>query len=111
MPKAERSFIEPMKLRGYLLSQTHTDGRHKAKMFKNIGVEATMFQELEDELLRVGRENDVIEIEETPRGPKYVVHGVLTAPDGRQSLVKTVWIIDKGSDRPRLVTAWPLEDT
>ena len=111
MPGSDKAFIEPLKLRGYLLSETHRRGRHKANLFRSIGFEAAMFLELEHELLRVAREDDVVEIDETPWGPKYVVHGMVTAPDGRRSLVKTVWIIDNDDGAPRLVSARPLEDT
>ena len=110
MPNAEHVFIEQVKLRDYLLSEAHEDGRHKAKMFNSVGFLGGMFRELEAELLRVGRENDVVEVEEVVWGTKYVVHGLVTAPDERRALVKSVWIIDKGNDAPRLVTARPLED-
>ena len=110
MPGSEKAFIDRLKMRGYLLSETHRRGRHKANLFRSIGFEAPMFQELERELLRVAREDDVVEIEESPWGPMYVVHGMVTAPDGRRSLVKTVWIIDNDDGAPRLVSAMPLED-
>ena len=42
-------------------------------------------------------------------GTRYAVDGPLETPDGRNPLVRTVWIVDKGSARPRLITAHPLE--
>jgi hypothetical protein len=41
---------------------------------------------------------------------KYVVDGPLTSPTGKQAVVRTVWIIDRGEDVPRLVTAYPHQE-
>ena len=37
----------------------------------------------------------------------FTRYGDLEAPDGRRPLVRTVWILAKGSAEPRLVTAYP----
>jgi hypothetical protein len=42
-------------------------------------------------------------------GQKYIVDGILRAPDGLTALVRTVWIVDIGGDTPRFVTAYPRE--
>lgn len=33
--------------------------------------------------------------------------GTIVAPDGRQAVIRTVWIVEPGVDRPRFVTAYP----
>jgi len=43
-------------------------------------------------------------------GQKYVVDGPITTPAGRMPIVRTVWIIDKGGDSPRFVTAYPHQE-
>jgi hypothetical protein len=42
-------------------------------------------------------------------GEKYVVDGWLAAQtqESRRWSVRTVWIVDRGGDAPRLVTAYP----
>lgn len=40
-------------------------------------------------------------------GDKYVIDGTLTSTGGRIGLVRTVWIIDRGTTTPRFVTAYP----
>lgn len=45
-----------------------------------------------------------------PSGSKYVVEGRIEGPSGRSAMVLSVWIIDHGSDAPRLVTAYPSEE-
>lgn len=49
--------------------------------------------------------------EETPFGRRYFVEGPLTPPDGRDPLVRSVWLIETRADTPRLVTAYPLRRT
>jgi hypothetical protein len=41
-------------------------------------------------------------------GQKYIVDGALVAPTGQLPLIRTVWVVDTGTDRPRLVTAYPM---
>ncbi|MGZ8386029.1 MAG: DUF6883 domain-containing protein [Nitrospira sp.] len=33
----------------------------------------------------------------------------LVTPQGQLPLIRTVWVVDTGTDRPRLVTAYPLD--
>ena len=46
---------------------------------------------------------------ESAHGEKYVVDGQIETPSGRMQKVRTIWIIDRGLDTPRLVTAYPHE--
>ena len=41
---------------------------------------------------------------------RYAIDGPLESPDGRNPLVRTVWMLEKGSTAPRLITAYPLEE-
>ena len=54
------------------------------------------------------RENEVVEVEETRHGRRYIVDGPLTAPDGTSLNIRTAWYINPGGDAPRFVTAHPL---
>jgi hypothetical protein len=38
-------------------------------------------------------------------GDKYIIEGPLQTPDGRNPKVRAVWIVNVGTDVPRLVTA------
>ena len=46
----------------------------------------------------------------SPHGEKYILDGQMESPSERNPLVRTIWIMDAGQDRPRLVTAYPRED-
>jgi hypothetical protein len=48
---------------------------------------------------------------ETGFGPRYVVEGELDTPVGRGPRVRSVWQFDSGTIAPRLITAYPLEDS
>ncbi|MFA5822749.1 MAG: DUF6883 domain-containing protein [Thermodesulfovibrionales bacterium] len=50
---------------------------------------------------------DVIEAISSLHGVKYIIDGLLTTPIGGSVKMRTVWIIDKGQERPRFVTAYP----
>ena len=64
---------------------------------------------LADALRRHAAERKVAAVEESPFGTRYVVEGIMEAPDGRSPAVRSVWFIETGEDVARLVTAYPLE--
>ena len=41
-------------------------------------------------------------------GTKYVIDGSIETPSGNVVKVRTIWIIEKGQDRPRFVTVYPI---
>ena len=51
-----------------------------------------------------------MDLVESPHGIKYIVIGRIETPSGQSPGVRTVWIVDKGNDKPRLVTAYPGEE-
>jgi hypothetical protein len=63
-------------------------------------------------LRSVAATGETIERVESPYGEKYVVEGLLESQTeaNRGRIVRTVWIIERGLDAPRLVTAYPRED-
>ena len=53
---------------------------------------------------------DVASQAESPHGRKYVIVGRIESPVGKPVAVKTIWIVDKGLDAARLVTAYPRKE-
>jgi hypothetical protein len=47
----------------------------------------------------------VVKSMETTHGHKYILDGRIEAPGGKTAQVRTVWIVDRGLARPRLITA------
>lgn len=108
LPNARQARVQREKITGYLLAENPESGRGKPGFFARFGFNAENWRELADALKAVAAEYDVVEILETSFGMKYVIDGQIETPDGRDPYVKTVWQIDWGSDRPRLISAYPL---
>lgn len=95
------------KLHEYLLSEVHPIGRTNALFLKNLGYDNTNAGTLERDLLNLARAGDLTDSVPSDYGTKYVITGVLSAPNGENAVLKTVWIIDRRESRPRFVTAYP----
>jgi hypothetical protein len=109
LPNYENAVIFETKIRGYLLSTKHRDGRSKAEFFTRLGFSSDAWEDLVKALLRHAAENEVAKIEDSPFGTRYVIEGVLLAPDRRGAVVRSVWFIERGEQIPRFVTAYPLQ--
>ncbi len=108
LPNGENAVVPRAKLVDYLLSPTHPVGRHKATVFRRFGFGEQEADALEDGLLQLARSGDISETVGSAHGVKYVLYGPVRAPDGAVVRVRTVWIVEAGDDRPRLVTALPV---
>lgn len=108
LPNWENAYIQPAKLTGYLLSETHSVGSSKARLLRNVGFNETNVDMLEQRLLAIARSEDIKEVVSSPHGTKYIIEGQLETPTGSSVQLRTVWIIDTGQDHPRFVTAYPL---
>ena len=104
----EQAYIPVAKLLDYLLSETHPVGKSKAKYFRSLGFNETNIGLLKQGLLSIARSEEVKEVLSSDNGIKYVIDGTLKAPTGIMIVIRTVWIIDKGLERPRFVTAYPV---
>jgi hypothetical protein len=104
----QKAITPEMKIRGYLLSASHPYGRYKAAFFRRFGFRAKDWELMDSALRAHAEQYEVVRVEDTEFGSRYIVEGPLRAPDGRAPIVRVVWFIEKGDDRPRLVTVYPL---
>ena len=81
----------------------------KALFFFSLDFNRDRWQALANALQKLAIESSVIKTLETAHGTKYVLDGTIETPGGGTALVRTIWILDKKRDRPRLVTAYPRE--
>lgn len=107
LPNAEASFADASKLTDYLLSNSHPEGKAKAKFFTAFGFCVEAADQMKDALLKHGRTRPVIQQTESKHGVKYVVECGIETPDDRNPCIRTVWIVEVGQTSPRLVTAYP----
>jgi hypothetical protein len=111
IPNYQNAVISEGKLAGYLLSASHAYGRHKAAFFNRFGFSVDAWEILAQALREHASEHEVLAIEDSPFGRRYIVDGALAAPDGRRPRVRVIWFIETSEDVPHLVTAYPLEKT
>jgi hypothetical protein len=107
LPNGRQAYIPPEKLHAYLLSETHAIGKAKAAFFRALGFNETNISLLERGLLTLAYSAPVQDTVSSPHGIKYVLEGVLEAPNGTVPRIRTVWILETGETRPRFVTAYP----
>jgi hypothetical protein len=103
----EQAIVDPRKISDYLLSLTHPEGRTKARFFCSHGFAPERPEELASALLLHARENSVRLSRRNIFGNIHTVQGPLRTPDGRNPVIDSVWIIEFGTELPRLITAYP----
>jgi hypothetical protein len=106
----ENAVIEPAKLRDYLLSLDHPDGRAKARYLALLGYTRERWEQLARDLRQQILPLDARLMGESRWGMKYEILGVLRGPNGRAAAVRSIWIVLHGETRPRLVTLVPWEE-
>ena len=108
LPGAEYAVVDIAKLRDYCLSPFHPRGRHKARIFAGVfGLMQTDAEFLRKELIRAALVADAIESETDEYGKRYIVDFELAWND-RRGAVRSVWIIRRGEEFPRLTTCYVL---
>jgi hypothetical protein len=109
---AHIAIVEKSKVVDYLLRSTHPANSGKARFFESLGFVVENVESLLTALRDQAHSGMVVTASESVHGEKYVVEGSMLAQTGSTSSrkVRTVWIIDRGSDVPRLVTAYPAKE-
>jgi hypothetical protein len=108
LPNKEKAYIPLSKLKDYLLSETHSVGKSKAKLLRSLGFNKMNVNLLKESLMAIAHSGDVKEAISSPHGVKYIIDGLLQTQAGGSIKMRTVWIIDKGHERARFVTAYPV---
>ena len=106
VPNADEAVIDPRKLTDYLLAHSHPLGRSKARFFESLGFAAARADLLESALRELAKQPDGIMTQDTGFGTKYIADGSLRGPTA-SARVRTVWIVERGTEIPRFVTAYP----
>ena len=107
LPNAHLALVEREKIVDYLLNAAHPDNAGKAPFFFALGFSRDDWQPLAVALARLAEATEVLKSMESPHGRKYILDGRIETPSGQTPVVRTIWIVDRGADRPRLVTAYP----
>ena len=80
LPDAGQARVERNKVTGYLLSQSHPDGRYKAEFFMRFGFRSEEWRILAEALRAVGVANPVVAVVKSAHGVRYTVDGLMQTP-------------------------------
>lgn len=108
LPNLNNIRIDKKKVVEYLLNASHPDGYGKAMFFQHCGFTITEWKVLRNALREHAQVSQVTDEVLSRHGIRYVVEGPIETPTGKQYTIRTIWIIEKERETPRLVTAIPL---
>ncbi len=106
LPNGKYALVDLAKLTEYSLNPEHESGGHKARVFRAaLGVTLDDAGWLRAQVIKIATECDVMTSKPSPFGQKYVIDADLTFHE-RSAIVRTAWIIENGTDFPRLVKCY-----
>jgi hypothetical protein len=107
LPNSDHSVVDNDKIDKYLLSDVHTDGKHKAAFFKRFGFSNGEPEIIVTSLKEHAIDRDVVGTEDNAQGKKYELVCEFKTPDFRNPCIRSIWIIKHNETFPRFVTAYP----
>lgn len=106
LPFRDRLRVDQAKIVDYLLSVAN--GRGKAAFFLELGFRIENWEVMADALMKHARTHPVSAMVASRWGARYSVDGIVESPSRRGARVRTVWIVETGSEQTRLITAHPV---
>jgi hypothetical protein len=107
LPNAQNAAVSREKIVDYLLNPAHPDNGGKAEFFTQLDFRREQWEILATAFKNLVSIEEVTSAAESPHGKKYVIVGRIQSPSGKTPVVQTIWIVDKGLNTARLVTAYP----
>jgi hypothetical protein len=108
LPYAENAVVDIRKLRDYCLNPEHKVGKDKARLFSSaLGMTADNAEELRQVLLKIVKNHEVKLGRQDEHGQRYTLDFEISWHN-RKATLRSGWIIETGSEIPRLTTCYPL---
>jgi hypothetical protein len=108
LPNAARAVVSIAKLLDYSLNPHHEAGKHKARVFKSaLGITMDDAEWLRERILAAVQTDEAVAHPASAFGVHFVVD-ILIEREERKALVRTAWIIEYGTDFPRLTSCYML---
>lgn len=105
---ASRPVIDTRKIADYCLSDQHDDGKHKARLFREIlAITQENAQLLIDALTKAAADVEAEEGKGDCYGQRWVIDFEMQRPAGTAT-VRSAWMVLAGESVPRLVTCYIL---
>ena len=111
LPNRDNLLIAPEKLTHYLLHREREKGNDKAIFFTKHGFSREDWPAFARVLRQHAIEHPVKRRERRKYGIVYEIEGDIQMPNGRLRYVRSVWQIDYGTDIPRLISAFPVDES
>jgi hypothetical protein len=103
-PSFERVEIDERKISQYAMNPQHEDGRHKARVIASAtGLTQGDSGQIAAQIRAGAQDARPIAGKRDEQGQRWHTDIPLTGPNGTL-MVRTAWIMDPGSDRPRMTT-------
>lgn len=107
LPFSENAEIDIRKLREYSLNPSHPEGKHKARLFAAaLDITDADADSLRVILLAAATVTDVEMGRIDDYGQRFTMDVVIKWK-GREAIVRCGWILEQGSQVPRLTTCFP----
>jgi hypothetical protein len=104
LPNPALAIIDEDKLSGYSLNPEHSEGKHKARVFKSVlNMDVSNSAELRQALI----DYDAVPTKRNAYGQKYIIDFPLSR-EGKTATIHSVWIVRIDEDFPRLITCYVL---
>src|SRR6059036_3073250 len=105
LPRGDAAIVDPQKLTGYCSNLEHPRGKHKARVFANLGFAAENADELRAALLRAAASGDAQPAASDRFGDRYVLEFEIEGRRGK-GIVRSTWIVRRGESAPRLTSCF-----
>lgn len=106
LPNGERAVVPIEKLRDYALNPVHSEGQHKATVFRLLlNFTQADANRLSEMILEAARTGEATEGKLLPQGQMYVLDFPVQSSRG-EVVIRTAWIVECETDFPRLVTCY-----
>jgi hypothetical protein len=108
LPAGDKAIIERHKIVDYCLSFQHDEGKHKARLFRDLlGITIDQADMLVDALRNAAASGDAVPGDRDRYGQRYTIDFEMVGPRGRVT-ARSAWVIRTGETIPRLVTCYIL---
>ena len=106
LPNPDLAILDIRKIEDYCLNPSHPRGRHKARVFREaLNLQRGDAAWLRDALLEAARSGEASEIAVDAWGTHWRLDAVVRRHD-RNVVIRTIWIVRTGENRPMFVTCW-----
>lgn len=106
LPNSERASIPADKLEGYALNPNHSEGRHKAVVFRSaLGLDQENAAALREALRQALKSQDATPTKRNPYSQKYQIDFEMIR-DGKSAIIRSIWIVKDIENFPRLIPCY-----